>query len=62
MKPIEIQILTMIANGDNNDDISFAIDKPVCSMSKIRERIYKKLGAKNAPSAIYQALRKGIIQ
>lgn len=61
LTPSEHRILLMIAEGMNNKEISAAINRCVKTIESHRARLFRRLGAKNAPAAVMTAIRMGLI-
>lgn len=58
----EVEVLRHMSEGKTDRDIALEMSYAFESLTRMRHRIYKKLGAKNGPHAVALSLRKGIIQ
>lgn len=57
----EIDVLNVLAEGDSTREISAYLGISPLETRKYLREIYSKLGARNAPNAIYKAYKKGLI-
>ena len=57
----ELQILTLIANGNARKEISSRLDISINTVCYHVDHIYEKLNVANAPAAIAQGFRTGIL-
>ncbi|MGJ8642955.1 MAG: response regulator [Luteolibacter sp.] len=62
LTPREIEILSMIAEGHSQKDISAMLKLSVYTIAEHLTNIYEKLHVKNAPAAISKAFRAGILK
>ncbi|MDF1810996.1 MAG: response regulator transcription factor [Verrucomicrobiales bacterium] len=61
LKPRDVELLRLLADGLTKKDISEKFDRSVHTVDNHIRRIYSKLGVKNLGAAVGQAFRSGVI-
>lgn len=58
----ELEVLSLMVTGMTNTEIGKSLGISVKTVEAHRDRMFRKLGAKNAPHAVIMAIRAGYVQ
>jgi len=61
LKDYQLQVLVLIAEGYSTEEISLKLFISKRTVEGIRQRLIKELDARNTPSLIYNAFKRGLI-
>lgn len=62
LSPRETEILRLLADGLNTHQMARRLLLSAVTVQKHRSRIFRKLGARNAPHAVALAFRRGLVE